>query len=300
MSAEGEGTSFENPAYDPDGLGDDDDDEGGDANEMTPFLPGESSTPYGQQEKIPMQAMQREKSGLPATAYAETCFTGAQTLSEQAWVAAKGLYPNMSSSELEVSYSSKGKHQVKMFRAGKKTYDLFTKNRRMGRDQINQNLSKEIKAALGPKAEDIIVEDCDTIREQRQRLTDAEIQLQQAETFCSQREEEKKAVEALRRKIVQTDDQIDALQDKYGSNLESEAELRRLKQRKKNYQTDLECRKKALDSLTKKAMAIEKEQAKADRLRASIAAKETETNAMEERLNSTKPLDDLKEQESEL
>ena len=36
------------------------------------------------------------------------------------------------------------------------------------------------------------------------------------------------------------------------------------------------------------------------RLRASIAAKESETNAMEERLNQTKPLDDLKEQESEL
>ena len=33
---------------------------------------------------------------------------------------------------------------------------------------------------------------------------------------------------------------------------------------------------------------------------ASLAAKESETNAMEERLNGTKPLDDLKEQESEL
>ena len=36
-----------------------------------------------------------------------------------------------------------------MFGAGKKTYDLFTKNKRTGRDQINPNLSKEIKTALG-------------------------------------------------------------------------------------------------------------------------------------------------------
>jgi len=83
-------------------------------------------------------------------------------------------------------------------------------------------------------------------------------------------------------------------------NLESEAELRRLKQLKKNYQTDLENKKKELDSLTKQTKNREKEQAKVDRLRASLAAKESETNAMEERHNQTKPLDDLKEQESEL
>jgi len=182
----------------------------------------------------------------------------------------------------------------------KKTYNLFTKHRKTGRDQINPNLSKEIKDALGPKAEDMIVEDHDTIREQRQRLTEAEIQLQQMETLSSQREEEKKEVEALSQKIAQTDAQIDALQDKYGSNLESEAELRSLQQLKKNYQTDLENKKKALDSLTKKARNAEKEQKKVDSLRASIATKESETNAMEERLNQTKPLDDLKEQESEL
>jgi len=55
-----------------------------------------------------------------------------------------------------------------------------------------------------------------------------------------------------------------------------------------------------LDSLTKQAKNREKEQAKVDRLMASLAAKESETNAMEERYNQTKPLDDLKEQESEL
>jgi len=58
--------------------------------------------------------------------------------------------------------------------------------------------------------------------------------------------------------------------------------------------------RKALDSLTKQAKNREKEQAKVDRLRASLAAKESETNAMEERYNQTKPLDDPKEQESEL
>jgi len=125
--AEREGTSFENPAYDPYGLGEDDDDEGKDANERTPFIPGESSTPHGKEQEIPMQTMQHEKSGLPATSYAEASFTGAQTLSEQAWVATKDIYPDMSSSELEVSYSSKGKLQVKMFGAGKKRMTCLPK-----------------------------------------------------------------------------------------------------------------------------------------------------------------------------
>ena len=37
-----------------------------------------------------------------------------------------------------------------------------------------------------------------------------------------------------------------------------------------------------------------------DRLRASLATKENKRNAIEERLKSTKPLEDLKERENEL
>ena len=67
-----------------------------------------------------MKTMHHEKSGLPEKSYVETCF-GAPTLIEQAWGAAKDLFPNMSSSELEVLYKSKGRLQVKMFGARKKT-----------------------------------------------------------------------------------------------------------------------------------------------------------------------------------
>jgi len=51
---------------------------------------------------------------------------------------------------------------------------------------------------LGPSRKEIIDKDRDTIREQHQRLIEAETRLQQAETLTSQREEEKKEVEALR------------------------------------------------------------------------------------------------------
>ena len=52
--------------------------------------------------------------------------------------------------------------------------------------------------------------------------------------------------------------------------------------------------------LEKQAKNKEKEQAKVNRIKARIAAKERERNTIEERLNSIKPLDNLKEHESDL
>jgi len=73
---------------------------------------------------------------------------------------------------------------------------------------------------------------------------EAEKQLQQTEKLASQREQENKELEVLRSKIEQTDAKIDAIQDEHGSNLESEAELHRLKELKKNYQNNLENKKR--------------------------------------------------------
>ena len=78
----------------------------------------------------------------------------------------------------------------------------------------------------------------------KKRQKEAEKQLQQTEKLASQREQENKELEVLRSKIEQTDTKIDAIQDEHGSNLESEAELRRLKELKKNYQNNLENKKR--------------------------------------------------------
>ena len=53
-------------------------------------------------------------------------------------------------------------------------------------------------------------------------------------------------------------------------------------------------------ALEKQAKSKEKAQAKVDTLKASLAAKESKRNTVEERLNSKKLSDDLKERESEL
>ena len=63
---------------------------------------------------------------------------------------------------------------------------------------------------------------------------------------------------------------------------------------------DFENAKKEVSALEKQAKTKAKEQTSIDQLRASLAAKESERNTMEARLNDTRTLDELKEQEAEL
>ena len=177
--AEGGDTTFENPGYDP--YDDPYDDR---FDETTPFIQ-QTSTPYSGGENIGMQTMQHESSGLPEKSYIETSFGGGPTSSETAWVSAKNLFPDMSPSELEVTYNTKGKLQVKMFGAGKKLYSLMTTERGTGREVINKSLPKEIKTALGPSKYERI-----------QKITsDKRKELKESEDLAAQREQNKKDME---------------------------------------------------------------------------------------------------------
>ena len=166
-----EGKTFDNPAYDPDPW--DDDDDYGD--ETTPFFPPEASTPAPgmASEEIEMKTMTHEKAGLPETSYVETSF-GARTSSARAWLAAKDLFPKISSSELEVSYNPKGKLQVRMFGAGKKNYNLMTTERSTDRERINKSLPKEIQKALGETKYEMQREDFKRLMDEKTREIEKE------------------------------------------------------------------------------------------------------------------------------
>ena len=118
--------------------------------------------------------------------------------------------------------------------------------------------------------------------------------------LASEREKAAQEVQHLRIRIERNQAQIEKIQEEQGTNVESESELRRLQQLKKNYQKDFENAKKEVTALEKQAKTKAKEQKSVDQLRASLAAKESERNIMEARLNDTRTLDELKEQEAEL
>ncbi|KAL9968150.1 hypothetical protein ACROYT_G026487 [Oculina patagonica] len=299
--AEGGGEfGYEDPDLDQDldHNSDNDDEEEQEVDTTRPFQPGEASTPYHGGEQHEMQTMQHEQSGLPDTSYDETPLLGsAQSMSEKAWNALKGVFPESSSTNLEASYSLKGRLQVKMAGAGKKLYNLFTTKRGTGgNQQLNPSLTKEIRKELGPMAQELIERDNEEIRESRQRLREAESQLQQAETIAMQKEKATQEVEDLRIRIERTNAKMVQL----GSNVENESELRRLNQLKKNLEKDFENAKKEVSALEKQAKQKAKEQTRVGQLRASLAAKESERNTLQERLNDTRALEDLKEKEAEL
>ena len=275
-----------------------DDDDEQELGTTRPFSPGASSTPYygGEYE---MRNMMHEQSGMP---YDEETspLLGAQTEAQRSWDALTRLFPRASAINLETSYSRTGRLEVKMSGHGKKAYPLFTKDKQTGQERLNPQLTKEIKDSLGRRAEEIIDEDRDTIREQRQRLAEAEQQQRLAEAIAAERENHAQEMQTLGQQIERTQARIDALQEEHGSNLESEAELNRLKLLKKNYKDDLEKKKKELAALEKQAKDKEKIQAKVDREKKKLAEMERERNTIEERLNSTKRLEELEDDEGRL
>ena len=293
MAEGGDTFAFEDKVLD-DKLDNDDDEQ--EVNRHETFEPTTASTPYHGGEQHEMQTMMHEQSGLPDTSFEETPLLGAQAQAQRSWDSLIRFFPDASSIDLEANYTKTGRLQVKMAGFGKKAYELFTKDR-SGRQQINPKLTKEIKQSLGRRAEKIIEEYINTAQEQRQRLEEAEKQQREAEKFHEEREKEAQEIQILKGKIERTDANIDAIQETQGTNLESEAELRRLKELKKNYQTELENKKKELVVLEKKAKNNEKIKEKVDRERKKLYEIERENNAMEERLNEAKRLDELNEED---
>ena len=260
MATGGDTFAFEDKVLD-DKIDNDDDEQevnrNGDANITQTFDPTRASTPYHDWEKYEMQPMQ-EKSGLPDTSFdEETPLLGAQAQAQRSWDALTRLFPDASSIDLEANYSKTGRLQVKMAGFGEKAYDLFTKDR-SGGQKLNPKLTKEIQRSLGRRAEQIIEEDRNTAQEQGQRLEEAEKQLRESDKISAEREKEAQEIQVQEEELKRTQAKIDAREEEQGSNLESEAELRRLKQLKKNHQTELENKKKNWPRLKKKKKTIKK------------------------------------------
>ena len=265
--------------------------------------PGASSTPYHGGEQHEMQMMQHEQSRLPETSFDEDIpLLGSfihqddkPALLERARDFIKRRFPKVDFGKLgPIGFSKKPNNDTTIVSFGTRggETEIFRKD---GKGLLKKFKDK-FKTSLGPEAESLIAQDNDEIRENRQRLREAEKELRDAEKLASEREKATQEVQDLRIRIERTQAKIDQL----GSNVENESELREQQQRIKNYQKDFENAKKEVAALEKQAKTKAKEQTRVNQLRASLSAKESERNTMEARLNDTRTLDELKEQEAEL
>ena len=268
-------------------------------NTTQPFQPVQASTPYHQGEQMEIQTIQHEQSGLPS--YLDYDFLSPEekrSRVEKVIDFIKKRFPKADFGKIDpIAFSKKGTKS-----------DIVTLGPKLGESGIMKkdgsgllkSFTDKFSEALGPRAEQIIAEDRDTIQEQRQRLQEAEKQQREAKKIAAAREEELRQMENLKQQTERTQARIDALEQEHGSNLESETELRRLKQLKKNHQTEYENKKKEVAALEKQAKNKQKVQVKVQEERAKLDEIVKKRNVIEERLNSTKPLDDLNEREAEL
>ena len=278
---------------------DDDDDEDSDQEINNPSESTPKTTQnrdYGKEGARPKTA---ETSFIEGETQGRQTWGNSQSMTKDAWDDLSILYPNAEDDKLEASYF-KDRIEVRIKKKGKQFYPLITKVQTTGNERLNPNLPKEILTALGTDAESLIAKDNSEIRENRQRLREAEKQLKQAEKNAKELQKNVQEVRDLRSKIERTQAKIDAIEQEHGSSLENQTELQRLKQLKNNFQNDLENVKKENVDLQKQVKAKEKEQAKVDKLKSDLAKKQKERNTLEERLNTTKTIDELNEREAEL
>ena len=224
------------------------------ANTTQPFRPGQASTPHNGREHIQMQTMQQEQSfGLPS--YDETSFGGdqrpllgdfmspeeKQSIIDRSIDFIKKRFPKADLRKIgPIAFSKKGT-KSEIVSLGPKGGE--TKIFKQDGSGFLKSFTDKFSKSLGQSAEQIIAEDRDTIQEQRQRLAEAEKQ-REAEKIAAERDKELQVMENLKQQTERAQARIDALQEEHGSNIESEAELRRLKQLKKNHQTEYENKKK--------------------------------------------------------
>ena len=305
---------YKNPVYD-DNDGDDDDDyeintAPPDGDSTWAFEPGEASTPHNGGEQYEMQTRMHEQSGLPDTSYEEEPLlrrTGSigdlqkesalRQKMKKSVDMIKAKFPRANFDAFKIRRGS-GKNAGKIVAIGSRggEYKILKDDE----SDLTKSFFDSFKKNLGTRAEEILIEDRNTIQEQRQRLTEAENQQRLANALAAEKEKEEQGVENLRQQVERIQARIDGLQEEQGSNLESEAELKRLKQLKKIIKKILIQRKKKAASLEKEAKNKEKAQARVDREREKLAQIEKERNEIEERLNSTKALDELKERQNAL
>ena len=282
MATDGDTFAFEDKGLDDKIDNDEEEVNREEVNRTQTFKPTRASTPYRDWSQYEMQPMQ-EQSGLPDTSYEEAPLlsgsirdadiegrlaalredplTGIINTTqmmdasinplspedrakqiERVKKLIKSQYPNVNFKNLPIAFSTKNPMDiVALGPKGGETKIVLNDGSGLQKSFLNLTY---VKRALGQQAEQIIEEDRNTAAQQRQRLEEAEKQFMEAQKIFAEREKEAQEIQDLEGKVERTNASIDAIQQEQGTNLESEAEMHRLKLLKKIIKPNLKIRKK--------------------------------------------------------
>ena len=182
----------------------------------TPYRPGDAYHPGEEHE---MTHMPQEQRGM------------VQGPGEPAWNSLTFIYPDASATDLDAYMDPKSKRlMVRMKGIGKKAYPLYTTRRGTDIQQLNPNLTQEIRKALGESTLDqaaALQRERDMNIQRIAQLTNTKDQLNARAEFL---EELKKDLERLRTRIRAFEEEIRWIEDNAGPL--DEERIQRLKDEK--------------------------------------------------------------------
>ena len=290
----------------------------GDTDSTQPFEPGAASTPAS--EQVPMSTRTRLPPEQQGSHTEETSFItgdtqGRRVITGDTPPAAPSLsdllipkdvrnhlvkekeklrkpYPNFDESQKPLFLGKQERNRGLLVAKGK---GMGTELRVFNADgSVNQIFARTNSDWLGPTAKTLIAERDRALSEEKENLRNAE---RDESRLLSQHQQATNETTNLNKRLERTRARIAALEEGPGSIEEHRAEIDRLKTVESNLKTDLE-------NLTKEAAALTKQQAKQQakvvKLKAQIATKAKERNKLQAGLDSTKPLDELKQKADEL
>ena len=304
-----------------------DNDDEQEVNTTWTFYPHAASTPYNGRERIEMQTMQHEQSGLPDTSYEETplLFGSNRDADIERRLRAKRQDPRtgiinttqmMDTSINPLSDEDRAKQIERVKKLIKSNYpkvdfenlvigfskkkpmDIVVFGPRGGESKIVLNDGSAlqqsflnltyVKKALGPAAPQIITQTSIGIMKRQKELEKERGNLKSID----------EQIQGLGQRVEKEEAKIDQLKENQGPGYEEE--MKKKKQLLKNLKRDLVTKQKEREVLQKKSNNKEKRQEKIDQLQSSLYEEERKRNELEENLYSTKTFDALKEQEIHL
>ena len=263
-----------------------------DPNRTQPFEPGASSTPYHEGEAHEMANVGEEGDGIPLIPkYDNLVYTeDRETLVNRFKAFIKAKRPKVDFSKIVVSLGKKDENKGKAVALGPKGGEtaIFKQD-----NTFTAKFSQQYSGALGPSAENIIVEDQMTLRDTKQRVTEAQQLETRLNTQVEKQEQEAQERQRLETQLEQINQRIANMESKGGTEMEKQIETDRLKRESVKLKRDIKEAKtaeKGYAQTTKERNKAAKEVAKLQR---QYETQRQKRDTIEADLNKTKPLDEL-------
>ena len=328
---------YDNPWLDHDLDHDDDDDDEQEANSTQPFHPNQASTPYHGGERVEIQTVQHEKSGLPC--YEETSFGGEKTplvshtddelsrrlsaLRENAITGILDVSKIPNARENPLSQENQNKQIERAKRYIKLRFPSVDFNKLGPIRYSSKNPLQLVVIGPGGGETPIFLKDGSDFQQQllnktfvknafgpsgkdvlnntyekiRKTQKILKQRRQDQARFFEQKEDKEKEELDLKRRIELEQEKKAPLEDNPAAN---KAEIKRREQLIKNLNKDFKTIQKEKEQLQKNYESSQKQNEKISRLEASISQEIQKRNYLERRLNSTRSFDFLKEKEGRL